>query len=122
MKVLHRITLPHNGQLYGYRFWCPGCKESHAIPVEGTSAHGQAGWEFDDNEESPTFLPAILIHQRAVWRPKNVPPGTIPECLSNIRNGQIEFIAGTAHALAGKTVPMVELDENGNPVSKEPTE
>ena len=60
MKI--KRVLNTSKEHYGYRFHCPGCDEEHVIP---TRPHPQ-GWDFDGNEESPTFSPSILVHSHGI--------------------------------------------------------
>ena len=112
MRVKHIVT--HDGGHYGYRFHCPGCDESHVIP---TKPH-ERGWDFNGNEERPTFAPSILVYERRV--PSDADPATVvppykpgdvlsPRCHSFVRDGRIEFLGDCTHALAGQTVDLPEV-------------
>jgi hypothetical protein len=70
-----------------YWLWCPGCDD--AVRIDDS-------WQFDGNPEQPTFSPSILSE------------GAI-RCHSFLRAGMWEFLPDSDHALAGKTVPMVDL-------------
>lgn len=96
MPVLKQLT--YEGHK-AFRFYCPGCKCTHMIPVEGPKA-----WEFDGNMDKPTFKPSILTWGDG-WR-----------CHSFIRNGQWQFLGDCTHELAGKTVDMVDGDSVGWPL------
>lgn len=103
MPVLKHTT--SDGAHYGYRFGCPGCHKPHVIP---TKPH-ERGWDFDGNEASPTFAPSILVR----YTPgdpddKDNPPSV---CHSFVRAGRIEFLGDCNHALAGQTVPLLEIPE-----------
>lgn len=97
MSPLNRITNSDGGH-YGYAFWCPGCKDTHAIP---TVPHPK-GWTFNGNEERPTFGPSILVHE--VKRQD----GTVfsPRCHSFVEDGRIRYLGDCGHALAGQTVDL----------------
>jgi hypothetical protein len=106
MSVLKHV-ISHDGGHYGYRFLCPGCKEMHVIP---TKPH-ERGWDFNGNEASPTFGPSILVHEVTKI------DGTIfsPRCHSFVRDGRIQFLSDSGHALKGQTVdlPDVESGDGG---------
>lgn len=77
-----------------HRFVCPGCKETHALNL------GPGGWTVV-SWVPLTLAPSVLVTG-----------GGDPNyrCHSFIRNDKIEFLADCSHALAGKTVPMVDFD------------
>ena len=56
MRTKHVVS--HDGAHYGYRFDCPGCGEPHVI----TTKPYTNGWDFDGNEERPTFSPSVLVY------------------------------------------------------------
>jgi hypothetical protein len=105
------------GRFYGIRFNCPGCALAdgfsgvHILPVKWTppgreqsSANaGQAHWDFNGDMEKPTFGPSILTRQDRAGVPF--------VCHSFIREGMIEFLGDCTHELAGKTVPLPDLQE-----------
>ena len=110
-------------------WWCPGCKELHAIQY-GDGSGPRWGW--DGNESAPTFTPSVLVrsgHHTDHHKPGDpcwctfnaedkadgtLKPGeamfTCNRCHCFIRAGQIEFLGDCSHHLANQTVPMVELD------------
>ena len=74
------------------RMWCPGCDDAHMIMLEGPGR-----WEWDGDEQAPTFSPSILVSGGSQDR----------RCHSFVRAGRWEFLGDSTHALAGQTVPMV---------------
>lgn len=84
------------------RWWCPGCKRSHLVPVVG----GRVTWSFNGDLEKPTLSPSVLVHQRMHSDGSEYSP----QCHTFIRDGSIEFLGDCTHALAGQTVPMEALD------------
>jgi hypothetical protein len=100
-RVKHVVT--RDGQHYGYRFDCPGCGEPHVIP---TKPH-ERGWDFNGNEERPTFGPSILVYE------VKAADGSVfsPRCHSFVRDGRIEYCGDSTHALAGQTVDLPEIDD-----------
>lgn|SRR5574343_92638 len=84
-----------------YLVECPGCKMAHAIH---TARYSSPRWEFDGNMESPTFSPSILVR----WD-EGTPP-VYHVCHSYIIKGQWQFLSDCTHALAGQTVPMIDVE------------
>lgn len=76
-----------------FLFWCPGCQCCHGVWTTKPNYLG-ARWGFDGNLDHPTFSPSI------VTRSEN------SVCHLFVRNGTIQFLTDSTHALAGKTVPM----------------
>lgn len=95
MKVLEAFN--YEDELAGYNLKCPGCKNWHTIYTR--KIKNRPAWRFDNNLEKPTFTPSLLLTYHDKRR-----------CHSFIRNGQWEFLNDCTHELAGKTVPMVELN------------
>lgn len=94
-------------------FWCPGCDEAHAIQ------HGENGWTWDGNVETPTFSPSILIRgghyvdgKHPCWcdynreHPDDQVKFGCGVCHSFVKDGQIQFLGDCTHSLAGQTVPI----------------
>lgn len=82
---------------------CPGCKMYHMVHTKQPSPNG-AKWTFDGNMEKPTLSPSLMVRY---------PYGNdkkFQTCHSFIRKGEWQFLNDCTHDLAGKTVPMVELD------------
>lgn len=80
-------------------FECPGCGQLHAIPTTGPRA-----WEFNGDLARPTFAPSILVR----WT--SGPEHQAGVCHSFVRDGQIQFLGDCTHTLAGKTVPLPEVE------------
>lgn len=89
-----------------YKFWCPGCNKGHCV---------SSSWQIDLSTD--TLSPSVLAYSRnylinpdlegdALTAPENV--GTTPQCHSFVRNGRIEFLSDSTHALAGQTVDLPE--------------
>lgn len=77
--------------------WCPGCDCLHSLCVDKKNLMG-AVWNWDRNEEAPTFTPSLMVNKLSGNR-----------CHSFIRAGQWQFLSDCHHNLAGKTVDMVDL-------------
>jgi len=89
-KVLHKDTVD------SHKFWCPGCEEHHWF---------DGSWTFDGSYEKPTVRPSILVNINLA----HTNPGS-KLCHLFLTAGMIEYYPECEHALAGKTVPMVNLD------------
>jgi hypothetical protein len=107
MRVIRKATNGHR------IFFCPGCKNAIALPTQETQGPGPK-WDFNGDLEKPTFSPSILT------RYDFGSDGQNPKiCHSYIRNGQIEFLSDSSHSLAGKTVPLQDVDNWYEPENKE---
>lgn len=69
--------------------WCPGCDEAHGC---------DSRWKFNGDYERPTFEPSLLVAQS----------DPTARCHSFIRDGRIQFLSDSHHALAGQTVDLPE--------------
>lgn len=112
------VRLAEGGRL---SFFCPGCKDYHTIRV-GPRAQGVWGWNQDT--QRPTFEPSVLLrtghycttHKAGdpCWCTYNAEHPEAPVsfacviCHSFVRDGQIQFLADSTHALAGQTVALPE--------------
>lgn len=94
--VLERIRHSDGGP-YGWSFYCPGCEHDHVIPVEGPN-----GWNFNGNEECPTFSPSLLNRCRMYGE------DTDRVCHLFVQSGQLVFLGDCTHKHASQLVPMVE--------------
>ena len=102
-----RVQLWRGGRL---SIWCPGCGQGHQIGIDGPDA-----WTWDGNRVRPTISPSILswpnrklidpdLEGDALTAPENVT--STPRCHSFVRDGRIEFLPDSTHALAGQTVDL----------------
>ena len=83
-----------------WAFICPGCGYSHAFTVGPKFCDADHRWTFNGNVESPTFTPSLRVN------------GSTPDaqCHLEVADGQIKYHGDCFHALAGKTVPMIDWD------------
>lgn len=99
----------------GYAHWCPGCQSLHSFATDAPQRNG-ARWTFDGNVDRPTFSPSMHIKWGRFADPSyRVEPGE--EDLSGVchyflRDGQLQYLGDSTHALAGQTVPLPELPEH----------
>ncbi len=73
-----------------FMFWCPGCKCGHWFKTTGDHPR----WSWNENYDSPTITPSILIELKD------------HRCHSVITDGIIGFLDDCDHDLAGKHVRM----------------
>lgn len=86
MSDLLRESTDVRGKFHSWLFYCPGCKQAHAIDTR---------WQFDGDWDKPTFSPSLLTQSPQIGR-----------CHLFIRTGLIEYLSDCTHELAGTTVPM----------------
>ncbi len=105
-------------------FWCPGCKEPHAVAV---GAGQGPRWSWNGNADLPTFAPSVLVREvrspsgdvmtdeeeaeydaifaaggrEAVFASRF---GTV--CHFFVTDGRIQFLTDCTHPLAGQTVEL----------------
>lgn len=88
-----------------FNWYCPGCDRYHGVPIDGPRK-----WGFNENWESPTLTPSVLVNKDAdgKLKPEQTLSGYVPQhrCHVFIRAGQIQFLGDCTHALAGQTVPL----------------
>lgn len=83
-------------------FQCPGCENSHGIPVDGSKA-----WQWNNSLQFPTITPSILIYAHETSPPFKPQP----RCHSFITDGRILFLSDSGHKLAGQSVDLPEYEE-----------
>lgn len=121
-----KIARDGAGNFFGIHFRCPGCASEHggkggvSLPVsnwrppnevEGGSAKPLPHWTFNGDFENPTFHPSVL--SRYEYPAEDGQPAVKFTCHSWVRNGRIEFLSDCTHALAGKTVDLPILPDEG---------
>jgi hypothetical protein len=83
-----------------YTFLCPGCAQYDEPGSKLYARHTfDASWSYNGDGDKPTVSPSILVQD---GRPEY-------RCHSFIRDGRIEFLSDSSHALAGQTVDLPEL-------------
>lgn len=98
--LLERLT-DQTGNHVEWAFWCPGCKQNHSYCTQRRDAVDKGPvWQWNGNKERPTFSPSLLV-----WKDY---PGR--RCHLFVTDGEIRYCGDCDHALAGKTVPMVDYD------------
>ncbi len=79
-------------------FWCPGCEKLHGITAGGAGA-----WTWNGDLERPTVQPSVL----AFHEDKN--KQRVTYCHLFLREGRLQFLDDCRHALAGKTVDLIDM-------------
>jgi hypothetical protein len=94
------------------KFWCPGCDDIHMVDNNL--------WQVSETDDGLTINPSILVYSRkklinedleydALLDPSNIT--TTPRCHSFVRDGKIEFLNDSTHALAGQTVDIPPMPD-----------
>ncbi len=100
MKLRHHITPDRTYT----SFWCPGCQRLHQIVTAGPGA-----WEFDGNDDAPTFAPSVLVTYNGADADRDGRPRS--RCHSFVRGGMIEFLTDSTHDMGGQTVPLPDFPQ-----------
>ena len=105
MKIKRKEYEWEGKKTVAYFVYCPACSRSHRFIVENEANPGYA-WEFNGNEDSPTFHPSIRVHC-SPWEVG----GKSWQCHSYLKNGEWDFLDDSTHEVRGK-VPMIDFPEN----------
>jgi hypothetical protein len=107
MRVLAQIEkaphLPCPSEAPDYLFFCPGCKCGHGVWTTQPNKATGSRWTFNGDMERPTFSPSILLKTEILHGQ------VVSVCHSFVRDGKIQYLGDCTHALAGKTIDMVEI-------------
>lgn len=82
------------GEITHLGFFCSGCETYHSFQIKAVYP-GDKVWEFNGDEEAPTFSPSLVVNM----------PGD-KRCHLFVRDGKIEYLADCSHHLAGQTVDL----------------
>lgn len=88
----------HDGAPTLYGFWCPACNDMHHFNVGHPMIPGKVTWQFDGNEESPTFSPSLRYLSD-------------PKCHLFLHAGVIEY-CGDSPKMAGQKVPLPVIPDH----------
>jgi hypothetical protein len=92
-----------NTEMFEVMIFCPGCRCGHSIHAKpAKSPYNGATWDFNGDYDRPTFSPSVLVTRD--WGHKPL------VCHSFVRDGKIQFLSDSQHALAGQTVELPDLD------------
>lgn len=93
-SILRSITAKNGDKAVA--FYCPGCKEVHAVWIKGPVA-----WEYNNDPVRPTFKPSYRTYLPAT---DDMPERTLCHCY--ITSGLIQYLSDCAHELKSQTVPI----------------
>jgi hypothetical protein len=96
-----------------YVFHCPGCGINHCVYTDGFPQAGPR-WQFNGDLSKPTFNPSLLVR----WSEPSDNPSEFDNqekdkhfiCHSFVKDGRIQFLSDSTHALAGQTVDIAPWD------------
>lgn len=98
---MSKIRTTKGGMKY---FWCPGCQTHHGVyPTNTNLGQPHPEWDYNDNEDSPTFSPSILV--TGYYKDEK------RICHSFVMDGKIQFLDDCWHELKGQTVEMEDMEE-----------
>jgi uncharacterized protein DUF6527 len=82
-----------------WAFHCPGCGYDHSFRVTVDNTRPQ--WTWNGSTDKPTFKPSLLIKKDL----------RAQRCHSWVKDGKIQFLADSFHAMKGQTVELPDWDE-----------
>jgi hypothetical protein len=88
-----------------YLHWCPGCKCGHVYPTKRING---PNWEFNNNVESPSFNPSMLIFMPEHTRSDGTKSPQKSICHYYLTNGVINYQGDCEHELAGRQKVALE--------------
>jgi hypothetical protein len=80
---------------FDFAILCPGCGNAHGFSSKR--------WQFNGNMNYPTISPSLLVESGNEHGPTR--------CHSFVRDGKIQFLDDCTHALKGKTVDLLDWDD-----------
>lgn len=103
MAKFHKTKLGH------IAFHCPGCNEIHIV---------DSRWTFNENVNTPTISPSLLVRYRHPKGHSNKNPAPLgysgeyveEVCHSFIKDGAIQFLPDCTHKMAGTTVDIPDFE------------
>ena len=81
-------------------FYCPACKDTHAISVAPGS------WSYNGNPNLPTTEPSIRVSGK-----EDENGGWITTCHCYLTDGRIRFCADSPHEFAGQTIDLPDFPQ-----------
>ncbi len=106
MSASKLLPIEDNGVIVAYLFDCPGCGDCHAPYIRPHKAPNGASWDWNGSLDKPTFSPSILTRVELRQTPTQ-----IKICHSFVREGMIQFLSDSTHALAGQTVELPDQED-----------
>lgn len=96
--VLHRT----DSREFDFMFFCPGCQCGHGF---NAFKNQEPRWIFNGDMHKPTLMPSFMLSGH-LGRRKSDKLQQYGVCHSFIKDGMIQFLSDSTHALAGKTVAL----------------
>jgi hypothetical protein len=87
-------------------FECPGCGSSHLVHIAPHKNWCNASWTFNGDLDKPTLNPSV----------NSEPNDPKHRCHFFLRDGVLQFLPDCGHSLAGKSVPIPDIDPSINPI------
>lgn len=106
--VLWRRTRK-DGQGAYYLHWCQGCGHAHTYPVGKAYS---TNWKFNDNIQSPSFEPSMLIYMPEHTDSDGVLHRQRTRCHYYVTNGEIRYQGDCPHQYSGQNLPLQPIPEN----------
>ena len=106
MKIARREFKSDGKHVEAYFVYCPACERAHQFIIENEADPSHV-WQFDGNEDAPTFSPSLLVESGPM---KPGAPNHI--CHSYLRKGSWEFLTDCSHGYAGNKTRMIDFPEN----------
>lgn len=100
MQILSQFICIFGGEPSHY---CPACNELHRFYVNTPRQRNGAHWSWDRNVDAPTFSPSMNI---SIGEPGS---SDFERCHYFLKDGQLQYLEDSTHALRGKTVPLPPL-------------
>lgn len=102
MSKLSEVT-SQDGAVVQLLFHCPACGCCHAAWIK--NAPGKPTWEWNNDENRPTFKPSLKVTTKGVVDGKDV----IKLCHFFVTDGKIKYLRDCTHKYRGKTIPMEDF-------------
>lgn len=99
VKINIRQISNTDESIYGYIFWCLGCKGSHTFVTDHTA---KTHWSFNGDTENPHFNPSLAFW--VDWTKQELGY----KCHLFLHNGRIQYLNDCKHDLAGHTIDIPE--------------
>lgn len=96
-------------------FKCPGCGDTHSLPINPHKNASGAGWNFNGDTEKPTLTPSILSKCGPITDPeyrvndKGWDSNGMKICHSFVTEGRIRFLSDCTHDLKDQTVDLLDI-------------
>lgn len=89
-------------EIIGKAVMCPGCEMTHVLYIKKYGGEHSPVWDYNGNDESPTFSPSLLV--RYTWGPDHINV----VCHSFIREGKFQFLGDCTHQYANQIIEIPE--------------